>query len=431
MNGQPRSATHQAVVFFEGDVLTKEMLHVEFEAVLDHVVGLVDFAGREVRACFLRIDGARRILGAVFFLVEFDDSGFVSRSWNIPLQHLLDKAGSGPDLGAGPIRLACRSQCPVAWHQRQLWDPQLERGDNTFDQLVDAVRRNRLGLPSAETSATALASSSPAALDDGALMARFEQIEARHVLKLATLRSEQQREVEQLHRHYRAQLGQLGSSLEAAKQLLRDEKQRNRLLQGRLGEQMDAVRAVRRHGEAELARQADQTGTVEQLREQFALELKVSIERATAELHEMLDMREVELFYRDEQLTALRAETARLRKERDRLIQRGGQQLLGLLAENAVAFVAYPAAGDPITVPADAMAGYLDDPIGWLAERYGLEREHYAAWRRHCELPVCQLAGAEPCGEPVDRIATPDRFISGISDRCERHRESADALAIR
>src|SRR5690606_27968736 len=44
------------------------------------------------------------------------------------------------------IRLACRSQCPVSWHQMHLWDPSLVPGKNDLVLLRDAVRRNHLGL---------------------------------------------------------------------------------------------------------------------------------------------------------------------------------------------------------------------------------------------------------------------------------------------
>ncbi|HSB96576.1 MAG TPA: hypothetical protein VLC91_09015, partial [Spongiibacteraceae bacterium] len=141
MSTREQGVMHQAVVFFDGDQLVKEMLQVEFEAVLDQVVGLPEFAEREIYACFLRINQRLQIVGAVFFLADFDARGYVDRSWNVPLQHLLDNAGRGPDLGGGRIRLACRSQCSVPWHARQLWDPVLEGENNSLRQMQQAVKR--------------------------------------------------------------------------------------------------------------------------------------------------------------------------------------------------------------------------------------------------------------------------------------------------
>lgn len=51
----------------------------------------------------------------------------------------------GPDLGAGPIRLCCRSQCPVDWHVQDLWDPDMNQQPNAFIVLRDLVKQNRLG----------------------------------------------------------------------------------------------------------------------------------------------------------------------------------------------------------------------------------------------------------------------------------------------
>ncbi len=139
MSTREMGMVHHAVVFFDANAVVKEMLQVEFEAVLDQVVGLSEFAGREINACFLRINQRLQIVGAVFFLVDFDARGYVNRSWNVPIEHLIENAGRGPDLGGGRIRLACRSQCSVPWHARQLWDPVLEGDGSSLQQMVQAI----------------------------------------------------------------------------------------------------------------------------------------------------------------------------------------------------------------------------------------------------------------------------------------------------
>ena len=137
----------EAVIFFSDDnEPPREMLYSEFEAILDAVVGLSEFAEQTKRAAFIRIDGRLCITAAVFFTLPFDSDGVPDHSWNIPLQQLADSAGSGPDLGAGPIRLTCRSQCSVAWHQKQLWDPQLDGDAQEFNQLIRIANDNRLGI---------------------------------------------------------------------------------------------------------------------------------------------------------------------------------------------------------------------------------------------------------------------------------------------
>ncbi|HAB06451.1 MAG TPA: hypothetical protein DCE35_14275, partial [Alcanivorax sp.] len=74
--------------------------------------------------------------------------GMADTTWNVPLRHLAEHGGPGPDMGAGPIRLACRSQCPVAWHQDQLWDPVMKPGANDFVAARDLLRSrgSKMGL---------------------------------------------------------------------------------------------------------------------------------------------------------------------------------------------------------------------------------------------------------------------------------------------
>ena len=122
----------EAIYIFSGNQIIREMLYSEFEAILDGYVPIPEFARKEVRAVYVRINSRLAIVAAVFFLIEFDAEGFPDRRWNIPLGQLADTASTGPDLGAGAIRLACASQCAIEWHQPNLWDPNLQTGQNNF-----------------------------------------------------------------------------------------------------------------------------------------------------------------------------------------------------------------------------------------------------------------------------------------------------------
>ena len=135
----------EAICFFGKKSVAKEMRYSEFEAVLDGVVGITELANREVNAAYVKITSNLKIHSVVTFQIEFNANGFADEDWNIPLRHLADNAGPGPDLGAGPIRLACRSQCSVSWYQRELWEPN-QREINHFQLLADAITRNKLGL---------------------------------------------------------------------------------------------------------------------------------------------------------------------------------------------------------------------------------------------------------------------------------------------
>lgn len=442
MNARGHGVMHQAVVFFEDDVPVREMLQVEFEAILDHVVGLPEYAGRDIRACFLRIDQRLRIVGAVFFLVDFDERGYVNHSWNVPLQHLLDNAGRGPDIGGGRIRLACRSQCPVPWHARQLWDPQLEGDDNSLRLMQAAVQRNRLGLTVDIPELDADDAARPAATGWGTyaraeggpgierrvqqeLQERLASAREEHQLLLETTKAALQEQLDRVHQHYRTQVTELNESLAAAKQAHEQERQRVRQLQDRLAAQLEEFRRAREASQHDAQERDEQQARAQQ---QFEVELKARVDQATAELKEMLEMREVELFYREEQLGTLRDEIARLRQERERLIAPGSGGILQLLADNGVALVAYQPGTDVMSVPLADVSRYLDSPQAYVAEKCAVSVEQYRLWLDHYALPVCcaQLADGSVCGDPIDKVERPHRFIAGISDRCAAHAGTAD-----
>ena len=156
--------------------------------------------------------------------------------------------------------------------------------------------------------------------------------------------------------------------------------------------------------------------------------MKARVEQASAELKEMLDMREVELFYREEQLGTLREEIARLRSERERLIHHGGDQLLDHLVENGVAFVAYQPGVDAMTIPAADIPRYLESPLAYVAEKCMVTVEQYQQWLTHHELPVCSALDHDGnlCGELLPKkVARPNEFLAGSSDRCARHSDAS------
>ena len=77
----------EAIVFFEDGVVSKEMTYSEFEAILDGVVGMDDFAGDTLKAAFVVVNGRLKVTAAVLFRIGFDRQGYADRSWNLPLRH--------------------------------------------------------------------------------------------------------------------------------------------------------------------------------------------------------------------------------------------------------------------------------------------------------------------------------------------------------
>ena len=89
----------EAVLFFNEGGICKEMLLPEFEAVLDGVVNLREFADQQMRAAYVLIDPRLLIRAAVLFYIDFNDDGSADKGWNIPLRNLAERTGRGPDLG--------------------------------------------------------------------------------------------------------------------------------------------------------------------------------------------------------------------------------------------------------------------------------------------------------------------------------------------
>ncbi len=140
-------ASVEAVFCFDENSICKEMMYTEFEAILDGVVGLNEFAGDTIKSAFVVINGALQVESCVLFTIAFDRQGFASKSWNLPLRHLAETAGAGPNLGAGPIRLSCKSQCSVAWHHADMWDPDMSPKSNSFIRIRDTAKANKLCIP--------------------------------------------------------------------------------------------------------------------------------------------------------------------------------------------------------------------------------------------------------------------------------------------
>ncbi|WP_339669674.1 hypothetical protein [Dasania marina] len=434
--------TTEAIIFFADNHVTKEMLYPEFEAVLDRVVGISEFAGQQVPAVYLRIDAQLNVTAAVFFRLGFDGRGNADNSWNIPLQHLADKGARGPDLGAGVIKLSCRSQCAVSWHQRELWDPVTDSKPTTFEKIAALLKRNRLGLTVIEPEPVVQAqqnipvlseqfSAGQAAPANDAVRKQlqddFKQRQAalldEQKLRIATLKSEAREHVEKLHRHYRSEAAALALKHSEALQALANEKSISRRYKETLEAQAQNLHDEREQFQQNVtAAKNIETQQVAALEQKFAEELRATVDTATAELKEMLEMREVELFYREEQLGSLREEISQLRTERQALLSDGGDKLLSRLAQAGITFVAYQPGLDHLSVPQPDLFAYLESPSGYVAERYGVDQSLYEQWLAHYQLPVCRhKVDDSVCGEPITKVERPADFIPNDSDRCSQH----------
>jgi hypothetical protein len=331
----------EAVMFFsEHGGICKEMLFAEFEALLDGVVSMPEFAEKQMRMAYVLINPRLLIRSAVFFYLDFDESGAADSGWNIPLRHLADSSGRGPDLGAGPIRLACRSQCPVSWHQMHLWDPSLTPEHNDLAQMRDAVKRNRMGLLSEDDEVPQLvvAERLQLAVEDhwyptDPLQQEAQQQEQVKVskldqeqrLKAAQLIKQQRLRISSLVQQHEQELGQLRMASEAqqqaqqlelqkVQQALRQQEALNASLKADLASQADGLQTTRELMTGQLrALELHAQTEAESQRRQFDSELQAKVAAAVIECKEQLAVRDGQDLDKfrlasDEQTQALQAQ---------------------------------------------------------------------------------------------------------------------------
>ncbi|HSC66087.1 MAG TPA: hypothetical protein VLC79_00240 [Cellvibrio sp.] len=447
----PNSPAEQleAVFLFQQEQISRELLYPEFEAILDGFIPVPDFANSSAKVAYVQINQNLCITGIVFFLLGFDAKGMVDRRWNVPLRQLVEAAGSGPDMGAGATRLACYSQCPIAWHQKNLWDPLMQPGNNNFVALRKAVKTNRLGLivKPATTKAP-----EKQALAEAAKVTKHEQVALEKKLhdhyeqelrdKMAMLIKEQRLRIATLmnqhqakfhavqHEHQQRLLAyqQKHAQFEQRNKELVD---RNRNLKESLDVQANKIEGMREYFAHKLkAAQQGESGQMQALQDNFALEVDVKIRAATAELREMLDMREVELFYRHQNETALKEEIVNLKRENQQLLKNSGDQLLGRLTKAGVNLVIFVPGLGEIAIALDDIGHYLEDPDAYAADRVGVNEAIYIAWLEHHKSPRCNAVDSRghSCGKSIPVIETPLEFHPGESDRCELHQAVAYSL---
>ncbi|MBQ0744476.1 MAG: hypothetical protein KBT85_14380 [Pseudomonas sp.] len=146
MNTVRKPLLTEAVMFFSERGIAKEMLYPEFEALLDGMVSSPEFADETVEAVFLQISNRLHVRGAVFFTIDFDLDGNINSLWNMPLRTMAEKAGRGPDMGGGPIRLVCLGFSADPKFRPHLWKPGQREGRSDLLMIKEAVTRNTLGI---------------------------------------------------------------------------------------------------------------------------------------------------------------------------------------------------------------------------------------------------------------------------------------------
>lgn len=436
----------EAVLFYNEGTICKEMLYPEFEAVLDGVVALPEFADRQMHAVYVMINPRLQVRAAVFFCLDFNEDGSADDGWNIPLRQLAERTGRGPDMGAGPIRLACRRQCPVSWHQMHMWDPKVSAERNDLALLRDTIKRNQLGLLVEDEGASVVPAERLQMVAEDAWYAaeagkeattqRSESHEREQRQKAALLIKQQRQRIANLERLREEDALKSAAAADKERKLLQDEirslqqqLQQQTELNASLHAQMTAQAESFQKAREEMSKQLrtlEVSGRVEigAAREQFEHEAQARIAAAVAEYKEQVAIRDVELAYRNELDAQQEEEIQRLKNECETLRQ-SGDRVLEDLSRQGVVFMAYHPGAGHLTIALQDLARYRANPLAYAAAKCFVSEEQYRQWLEHYQKPACiaTLASGERCAMPLDKVDAPSRFVIGESNCCARHRK--------
>lgn len=428
----------EVIYFFERGNIAREMLYSEFEAILDGFIPVVDLVDTSVNAVYLQVGAGLNIRAAVFFIIDFDAQGFADKRWNVPLVQLADSAGPGPNLGAGAIRLACYSQCQIAWHQAKLWDPDMQPGRGHFSLLKKKLKANTLHLrlePEAVTQATPLQAVKYPSPDPEKLQQKMEEAFrvriAEHLkqqrLRANTLLSRHQQELQRLGLEHNQRIETMRDEFLALRRQLDEERALNGQLKSLVKDQAAKVASLQAYFEQRL-RSSTQGNhqQLEALRANYELALQTTVESETASLNEQLQSRDIEIMYHREQQRSLMTEIDQLRHEKAELLDSTSDQLLTRMQANGVTFVTYQLGAGHITLDKEDVPAFLQDADAFVATTLGVSKSHLLQWRDHYQQPCCQalVRGGGLCGERVRRIESPAEFHMGESDRCSAHQSN-------
>ncbi|RMF14005.1 MAG: DNA repair ATPase [Gammaproteobacteria bacterium] len=440
---------YQAILFVQDRKVVKQMRFTEFEAILDGMIAMAEWRDTDAHVVYVEMDTSLRPTALVFFTLYFDENGMADPEWNLPLRRFAQISASGPDLGAGPIRLACRSQCAIDWHRKDLWDPDVRPNSNLFHVITEALAKNRLGFdyqPPEDASAVLPAGDAP--VEDNIPVLAPESIPT--VQPIATVTPDEERKRLKLARLIKSQRLRI-RTLETELESVRQEAARKLSIEGKrfrqkvldleqalarqtvLNEQLQKKLAKRNEQflnlQEELSKQRKRINTLQdELQKTLSNEdARQMQERISAELtivKEQLERKDRELYYRTEREEQLREEVRQLKEE---LASREGADKLQQLAELDVVLVVYHPGAGHITLPVQDVDRYIANPQGYAAEKCFVEEELYRAWLEHYEHPVCmhQNSDGSLCGESVTAISTPSDFVPGVNDRCAKHLSNA------
>ena len=400
----------EAVFFFKGKEVIKELLYVEFDAVLESVVGIPEFAGGEYSAAYVTVGPYLTTHAVALFKIQFDADGHVESTWNLPLHALIRDAVMGPDLGQGSILLLSRSNCKNEY-KNDLWSA----GKNEIAILTairDAVKRNKLGIYDGGDRRRYGADGFRFGVPDFPLEEEAIDDEDDYKRDLITniektLKHKYEDKIRKLYQHRDEIVDQLESQITTL------EKQTTELRK-QIGEM-----------------EAESKTHVDVIAAKYKKKMNKKLLQLKNGLTQELDTKALELHYsQDLELQAqeeIRQLTESVEGEKKQAIN---GFLMGLLDAGVELIVTRSGIGSYSLKP-EQVDPYLCNEQDFWAKQLGVSATQYVAWYEHYQNPVCQAGNATgcSCGVSLKRVDHPQDFVVGSSDLCQTHqlKQSRDA----
>lgn len=479
---QKTSVYAELILIWSDDGISKSMLYDDFDAVVSGIAPMAQYAKQTRRGAYVQLDDTLAVKGVALFSIGFDRAGYPADGWNIPLSHLVEIAALGPDLGKGPIRLACRSQCPVSWHAARMWDPVMDAANNTFSAIQAVIPETcaRLGIRRAKTSMPP--PPAPSAMDIGAITETGIPVLTTVALQQAAssfipVITEQTSVLEQKIQDLTLQLQTLITEknetlgmqayihqqqldiLETQNQKLVEQQKTLKTQYDAQQERLEALHSQiisqtsieegLRHElaihqkqlqelQAALGVAGEQQQQIASLLEAKEQEYQARISRMNAEHLLSLDRRleeeairymltvkslNAEIHERDDQLHEYEHMIEQIKHEFAERQEASADSFLRQLEGIGMNFVAFHPGVGNLSVPVNDLVTYIHNPTAYVAAKCLVSETHYKQWLRHYENPRCtmEIGDGQCCNSRLIRTDSPSKFVSGQSDHCARH----------
>lgn len=386
----------EVIFFLENQEVSAVFWLADFEQMIRQRLPLQTNTSGRVRAVYAQLNDEQKACALVLFELPLK-GGLADVGWHMPLRRLADQAGNGPDLGGGRIRLACRGQCPISWHEEALWEPQT----SDFFAIRKALSEKR-------PSSTATAAAGAAAGFD------FQSPGARISgdIGWALARKHADPEVEELKRILRQEMDAYRRQLQHLQQDISHYKALSARLERQLQESTLAeLEAACARAERDLESMREQNTRLHKVQETLNHEnqsLKLQLETLTQTL---------QLRPRPEDVTQLQQANSSLKEALTDAEAHRAEHLIRVLKEQDAMLVAFHPGAGHLTIKAAQIPAYAAGPLAYAAEKCGVSETVYRQWLAHYDDPRCQR-----CATRIPQVAHPKDFSQDLHAFCKLHR---------